>query len=210
MPLPRPSEALCHLRAALAKLDPDRAFPEPAGVLPLGLPAIDRTLAGGLARGALHEFAPAVPGQLGAVSGFALALTALATANGQSALFIQTDFAALEAGHTLRPRARSLRPADAAASVFARAAPDRRAVGVRGGAEVSRARRRHRRTAGDERRPHCDAAAVAGGARGRRIRISPAAPRGLDRDRGDDALGRSPRRSARPTVTAALGAPPSI
>ena len=103
MPLPRPSEALCHLRAALAKLDPDRAFPEHAGVLPLGLPAIDRTLAGGLARGALHEFAPAVPGQLGAVSGFALALTALSTANGQSALFIQTDFAALEGGTLYGP-----------------------------------------------------------------------------------------------------------
>jgi protein ImuA len=46
--------------------------------LPLGLPAIDDLLAGGLALRALHEIAPAASAHLGAAFGFALAIAAQA------------------------------------------------------------------------------------------------------------------------------------
>jgi protein ImuA len=103
MPSPAPGEALCQLREKLAKLDPDRGFPDDAGLLPLGLPLLDRALQGGLARGALHELAPAVPAQFGAASGFALVLATLLTAGGRHALYIQTDFTAREWGALYGP-----------------------------------------------------------------------------------------------------------
>jgi protein ImuA len=65
-----------------------RALENPAGiegsldalaVLPLGVPAIDAALGGGLARGALHEIAAAGEAHVGAAAGFALAVTLLAT-----------------------------------------------------------------------------------------------------------------------------------
>jgi protein ImuA len=97
-----PGDALCHLRQAVADLDPSSAasFGEAAGLFSLGLPEVDAALQGGLARGALHELAPAkpTPQQSGAITGFALALAARAVADGRPALWIQTDFAALEAG----------------------------------------------------------------------------------------------------------------
>jgi protein ImuA len=93
-------DALCHLRQAVAKLDPSSAasFGKNAGLLPFGLPEIDAALQGGLARGALHELAPTPGQQPGAVTGFALTLASLASSGGRSTLWIQTDFAALEAG----------------------------------------------------------------------------------------------------------------
>ena len=66
-------------------------------------PALDDALQGGLAFGALHELAPASELQLGAAFGFGLAIAALAAAGGRSALCIQTDFAALEAGTPYGP-----------------------------------------------------------------------------------------------------------
>ena len=71
-----------------------------------GLPAVDDALEGGLACGALHEFAPAAPGcRAGATCGFALALAALAAAaeRGRSVLLIQTDFGVLETGAPYGP-----------------------------------------------------------------------------------------------------------
>ncbi len=106
-----PGGALSHLRQALATIDKDKGF-SLAGeeLLPLGLPAVDAALGGGLACGALHELAPAAPAQFGTALGFALALAALRAAGGKgrkghtsSALFIQTDFAALEAGALYGP-----------------------------------------------------------------------------------------------------------
>lgn len=95
-----PGGALRHLRKTLATLDQDKGFSlGPEELLTLGLPAIDTALGGGgLACAALHELAPAAPAQLGAAAGFALALAALRTADGRSALIIQTDYAANEAG----------------------------------------------------------------------------------------------------------------
>jgi protein ImuA len=100
MALVASSDALCHLRRAVADLDPSSAvsFGEEAGLLALGLPGVDAALQGGLARGAVHELAPADSIQVGAVAGFALALAALAVTEGRSALWIQTEYAALEAG----------------------------------------------------------------------------------------------------------------
>ena len=104
-PAPAASDgALSHLRMALASLDKDKGFSlGPEERLTLGLPAIDVALGGGLACAAIHELAPAVPAQVGTTAGFALALAALRTANGGSALLIQTDFAAAEAGALYGP-----------------------------------------------------------------------------------------------------------
>ena len=99
-----PRGALRHLRQALATLDKDKGFSlADEEMLPLGLPAVDAALGGGLACAALHELAPAAPAQFGTAAGFALAIAALRTAAGRSALFIQTDFAALEAGAPYGP-----------------------------------------------------------------------------------------------------------
>jgi protein ImuA len=67
-----------------------------AGVLSLGAP--DAVLRGGLGLSELHELTPAAPVHLGAALGFALALAALAPARGGGIVFVQQDFAALEAG----------------------------------------------------------------------------------------------------------------
>jgi protein ImuA len=99
-----PGDTLGRLRRSLAEIDPSRAFlGEEAASLRLGLPAVDAALQGGLAFGALHELAPSSPAQLGAAAGFALALAALTVANGGTALVIQTDFVALEAGTPYGP-----------------------------------------------------------------------------------------------------------
>ncbi|MPZ39434.1 MAG: hypothetical protein GEU95_15540 [Rhizobiales bacterium] len=96
--------ALSHLRQALATLDKVKGFSlVEEDTLALGLPEVDAALGGGLACAALHELAPVAPAQFGATAGFALALAALRTAGGSSALYIQTDFAALEAGALYGP-----------------------------------------------------------------------------------------------------------
>jgi protein ImuA len=100
MPSPARGEMLDHLRHSLRRScanDPGE-FPDARPPLPLGLPGLDAALQGGLAYGALHELAPAAPGQLGAAFGFALTLAALTAADGRMALVIQTDFAAQEGG----------------------------------------------------------------------------------------------------------------
>src|SRR5215470_8846823 len=97
---------LSPLRQALASLEPHSGFPLGAeeGALPLGLSAVDALLAGGLALRALHEIAPAAPAHLGAAFGFALAVAAQAVrhatkaAHAPYALWIETDYTALEGG----------------------------------------------------------------------------------------------------------------
>ena len=82
---------LAHLREKLAEIDPHLgpALPEKNRQLRLAAP-IDAALGGGLACGALHEFAPKTPGHLAAASGFAVAA---ATRAGGEVLWIATDFA---------------------------------------------------------------------------------------------------------------------
>lgn len=98
----RADAALSRLRQSLASIEKSCGFSEDAGVLPLGLPALDAALGGGLARAALHEFAPAGPAQRGAAAGFSFAIMALAVASaaarGRPALIVQTDYAVQEAG----------------------------------------------------------------------------------------------------------------
>src|ERR1700741_4939193 len=99
-----PRGALRHLRQALAPLDRDKGFSlAEEESQPLGMPAIDAALGGGLACAALHELAPAAPAQFGTAAGFALAVAALRTTPGSAALFIQPDFASLEAGTPYGP-----------------------------------------------------------------------------------------------------------
>ena len=103
----RADATLSHLRQAVATIEKNTGFSEDAGVLPVGLAPLDAVLAGGLARAAVHEIAPAAPAHFGAMTGFALAISALAVAHkdarGRPALVIQTDYAALEAGGLYGP-----------------------------------------------------------------------------------------------------------
>jgi protein ImuA len=93
---------LAPLRQALASIEPHSGFPLGAeeAALPLGLPAVDALLAGGLALRALHEVVPGAAAHLGASFGFALAIAAQAVrhAHAPYALWIETDYAALEGG----------------------------------------------------------------------------------------------------------------
>ena len=87
------------LRQALASIERNSGFPLAAdeAALPLGLPAIDAALGGGVAFGAMHEVAPAATAHLGAAFGFALAIVAQAlrhagkSAQAAHAVWISTD-----------------------------------------------------------------------------------------------------------------------
>ena len=82
-----------------------RALERPAGiadgpsVLPLGIAAIDDTLGGGLARGALHEIAAPSEAHLAAATGFALTLAA---ARGRLC-WLAEDMAVAESGAPYGP-----------------------------------------------------------------------------------------------------------
>ncbi len=98
---------LSQLRQAVASIEKHWGFPEDPGVLPLGLPALDAALGGGLARAAVHELAPGAAGAVRRRGGFAFAIMALAMAQegarGRPALVIQTDFGVLETGALYGP-----------------------------------------------------------------------------------------------------------
>jgi protein ImuA len=101
-----PDAALQTLRQTVARIDTAHAVaPVAERALSLGQPEIDHLLGGGLARGAMHEVAPTVALHLGAATGFTLALAVLAVAGAQAkdAIWIQTDFAAAEAGPPYGP-----------------------------------------------------------------------------------------------------------
>jgi protein ImuA len=99
-----PQLTLDHLRRTLAGIDPSHA-PRLAGEERLvGLVApIDAALGGGLACGALHEFAPTAPIHLASTSGFAMALAARASGERRQVLWIATDYAACEGGGPYGP-----------------------------------------------------------------------------------------------------------
>lgn len=88
---------LCRLRQVVAKIEGQETDLVPdARTLSLGVRSINAVLRGGLAPASLHEMAPVAPRDLGAAAGFILALAARA---GRQTLWIQTDFAAQEAGN---------------------------------------------------------------------------------------------------------------
>src|SRR5581483_11840562 len=93
--------ALNSLRHVVAEIEAkDTTVLEYAGrSLALGIDFIDTALDGGLAFGALHEVGPAAPLHLGAAAGFALALAA----RSKMLLWIQPEFAGLEAGGLYSP-----------------------------------------------------------------------------------------------------------
>lgn len=70
-------DTLAALRAALAPLEPG-VRPAALPLFPLGLPALDGPLGGGLARGAVHDIYAEAEADAPAASGFALALAACA------------------------------------------------------------------------------------------------------------------------------------
>jgi protein ImuA len=75
-PAPLRADGLGVLRRAIRALE---GFPDEGTVVPLGIPAIDAALGGGLYRGALHEIAAAREAANAAATGFALALARRST-----------------------------------------------------------------------------------------------------------------------------------
>jgi len=97
------SATLGRLRQAVTKIEGQKTdLGVVARALAFGVLTIDASLQGGLAPASLHEIAPASAHDLGAAAGFAFALAARAP-NGGNTLWIQTDFAALEAGNIYGP-----------------------------------------------------------------------------------------------------------
>jgi protein ImuA len=101
--LPQPT--LSRLRQDLAALDPSLGprLGETGRSVALGVSPVDAALGGGLACGALHEFAPAAALHLAAATGFTLAIAARASGDRKEILWVSTDFAALEGGGTYGP-----------------------------------------------------------------------------------------------------------
>src|SRR3954470_834400 len=97
---PMAAERLNALRRDIAAIEGTHLQFTGRRVLPLKIPAIDQSLLGGLAFGALHEFGPTKPVHLGAALGFALALACgarQARRNGD-VVWIETAFASGESG----------------------------------------------------------------------------------------------------------------
>jgi protein ImuA len=84
------------LRQRLLALQGTPKFEGNPGTLPLGVPAIDTVLGGGLVRGALHEIAALGEAHVPAAAGFALGLAALGGAKGVA--WIAEDMALAESG----------------------------------------------------------------------------------------------------------------
>ncbi len=178
------------LRETIAHLESEGVADMPAPPAPLGVAGLDAALGGGLARGALHEIRSA-PAEAPSAFGFALALAALpgavaAAAPRHPAACRGRVGQALRAGPLrLRPRSRPhpLRRGGPAVG---------RAVGVRGGPRLRRARRRHPRgrRQPEGARPDRHAAALPAGRAQRRRGPSRPPRRGGRGERGGHALAR--------------------
>jgi len=90
---------IAQLRQSLRALEKPAGIDTDAGCLPFGVPAIDAALAGGLARGALHEIAAAGEAHLAAAAGFALGLAP----SGARLVWIAEDMALAESGAPYGP-----------------------------------------------------------------------------------------------------------
>ena len=97
------------LRQRLRGLEKPAGLVDGPAALPLGAPAVDAVLGGGLMRGALHEIAAAGEAHLAAATGFAVGVAALAAPSPRTAgrgshlLWIAEDMAALESGAPYGP-----------------------------------------------------------------------------------------------------------
>ncbi len=96
--MPLSPHAFAALKQAVAQAAPAPAWPR----FSLGLPALDGPLGGGLARGALHEFQAAGPGDLAALAGFAIAM-AIRAAGSRPILWVRQDRLDHEAGAPYPP-----------------------------------------------------------------------------------------------------------
>src|SRR5581483_3096644 len=95
---------LDHLRQSLAGIDPSLAPQLAWKECLIGISdPIDHALGGGLPCGALHELAPATAIHFGAARGFAVTLTARASAGRGEVLWIASDFATREGGGLYGP-----------------------------------------------------------------------------------------------------------
>ena len=101
---------IAQFRQSLQRLQRPTGLDGGPGVLPLGVAAIDGTLGGGLARGALHEIAAAGEAHLAAAAGVAPALAGRASPSpraagrgGKSTVWIAEDIALAESGAPYGP-----------------------------------------------------------------------------------------------------------
>lgn len=85
------------LRQHLARLQKPAGITDGPAALPLGLPAVDDVLGGGLMRGALHEIAANGEAHLASATGFALGLAAL-NEGAKHLVWIAEDMALTESG----------------------------------------------------------------------------------------------------------------
>ncbi len=92
---------IAQLRQKLQALQRPAGIDSDPGCQPLGIAAIDGTLGGGLARGALHEIAAAGEAHLAAAAGVALAVCSRAARN--SCGWIAEDMALAESGAPYGP-----------------------------------------------------------------------------------------------------------
>jgi protein ImuA len=90
------------LRQMVAHLDGTAGRRQRQRLLPLGAPAVDAALGGGLAFGTLHDIAAAAPAEMGAATGFAVALAARVP-RARTVLWIQQELASFEAGYLYGP-----------------------------------------------------------------------------------------------------------
>jgi len=89
------------LRGAIRSIEAGTQSDGRTGAIPVGVPAIDEALGGGLVRAAFHEIAAAGESALAAASGFALVLAARAAP--RTVLWIAEDMGLLENGAPYGP-----------------------------------------------------------------------------------------------------------
>jgi protein ImuA len=98
------AETLDELRAAVGRIEAEAAGQKRRTKrVAFGIGAVDEVLGGGLRRGALHAVAAASSAGVGAATGFAAALAALAAGKGRTVLWIRQDMAGVEHGEPWAP-----------------------------------------------------------------------------------------------------------
>ncbi|MGE3148959.1 MAG: ImuA family protein [Pseudorhodoplanes sp.] len=103
--MPPQAAILENLRRTVGEIQGLEEISQAEQPLGLGVPDLDRALGSGLPRGTLHDLVPAAAVHLGATLGFGLALAIRASGGPRArpVLWLQTDFARLEAGALYGP-----------------------------------------------------------------------------------------------------------